>query len=329
LAACQETLTAPATVPEATCSATPQAIARLDRRSAGFVLDDQSAYLSMEGIWRVAKVGGPLERLSPEGPTGLLVRAGTELYWTERAFQETTARVLARSSQTKAEVRLLASDVMAPAHLESTPFRIGGLAVTAEYVCVLLAGAGHQLVWLERSTGRMAGARGNGGPGQYSLVGDEQGVFFGETALISAVAPRGGTAAREAAPRGFALDSTHLYWRDQAGALGYKLVRAPRADLRTVEVLGDISAEESFAMAVDDAFVYWTDQRGAVERLPKNKTGSRPALVASAGAFDDDDYQAALAVDEHAVYWYAGAPGARASDDEPLWLMRACKTAAP
>lgn len=72
--------------------------------------------------------------------------------------------------------------------------------------------------------------------------------------------------------------------------------------------------------------IYWTGASGVVKRTEKGRPGF-PVFVGGGGASDcNDDYDGiVLAADETSLYWTAGEPRKRVSDDDPLLLLRTCK----
>jgi hypothetical protein len=159
---------------------------------------------------------------------------------------------------------------------------------------------------------------------------------------------------------GIALDDGHVYLKVPAGVYavpktGGQLTRFdgvppsfPRSDRLTVggyeyslqegglfRVAGDggrlqlASVEsveaECFAITQSQGVLYWTGADGIV--MSVEASGGFPLFVAGAGASDcDDDYTGlAVAADETGVYWIAGQPRRRSSDDDSLLLYKTCR----
>lgn len=89
---------------------------------------------------------------------------------------------------------------------------------------------------------------------------------------------------------------------------------------------GAIVSEECFAITQRLGALYWTGADGILSGATV-RNGS-PRVLDSAGGSDcDDDYEGlAVAADETGVYWIAGEPGQRTSDEQPLTLYRTCRS---
>jgi hypothetical protein len=328
LAGCAETT--PGLVPpyDGDCSQAPAVLAEMPARSAGFLLesvgDRTFAFVSMNGVFRVPVAGGPSEDLvitAPTVQTSPLVRIGPRLHFAEHDFRAAGALVR--------HVPLTSGDVQALTR-EIVPglpggFSAAGIAGSGEHLLLLLAGRGHHLSWISRADGSVTNTMAQDTFGFRELRGDAGGVFL---AALSAVHRLEGTviaaSAQALRPDSLALDSSHVYWREASdvGQLA-QLRRAPRAMLAPVEVLGEVSDDDAFALTADRTHIYWSDASGAVQRMLK--AGGPVERIATGGRFDDDDYDGAIAVLGDSVYWYAGRPGGFANDDAPLALLRACK----
>lgn len=118
-----------------------------------------------------------------------------------------------------------------------------------------------------------------------------------------------------------AADETHDYTFDDTN-----LFRVRREAGAAPELLRPHGESECTAVAVDGQHLYWTGASGVVRRTEKVHPGIA-IFVGGAGASDcDDDYDGiVLAVDDTSVYWTAGEPRRRTSDEEPLRLMKTCK----
>jgi hypothetical protein len=82
---------------------------------------------------------------------------------------------------------------------------------------------------------------------------------------------------------------------------------------------------ECFAITLRGGVLYWTGADGGLRSAATH--GSSPRRIAQAGGSDcDDDYEGlAVAADDTGVYWIAGDPGQRNSDEQELKLYRACR----
>jgi hypothetical protein len=84
--------------------------------------------------------------------------------------------------------------------------------------------------------------------------------------------------------------------------------------------------DECFAITLRRGALYWTGADGILMGAPVG-TGLPWVLDQAGGSDCDDDYEGlAVAADDTGIYWIAGDPGQRTSDEQPLTLYRTCRS---
>lgn len=328
LAGCGETTPGPVPPRDGACSPTPMVLAEMPARSAGFLLESVGnrtfAFVSMNGVFRVPVTGGPREDLVITGATvhtSPLARIGPRLHFAEHDFRAAGAR-LRHVPLTGGDVQVLTQEIVPTLPGGYSP---AGLAGSEEHLLLLLLGHGHHLSWISLADGSVTNIVAQASFGFRELRGDAGGVFLAAGAAVHRLEGTAIAASAQALrPDSLALDGSHVYWREASDvAHPAQLRRAPRVTLAPVEVLGEVSDDDAFALTADATHIYWSDNSGVVQRMPK--AGGPAERIASGGRFDDDDYDGAIAVLGDSVYWYAGPLGGFANDDTSLALLRACK----
>jgi hypothetical protein len=99
---------------------------------------------------------------------------------------------------------------------------------------------------------------------------------------------------------------------------------APDGTSAELAAAGDVQSE-CFSLTLRLGVLYWTGADGSLRSVATG--GGTPRVLAQAGGSDcDDDYEGlAVAADDSGIYWIAGDPGQRNSDEQELKLYRACR----
>ncbi len=314
-----------AQAPDGGSDATPcrdeaEALVQLDGDWAALAVGHDAIYLGREAIWRLPK--RPVAALehfadSPARVTKIALQGDT-LFWLTTSGDARSALLMAdeklgviRDLNFAQGTEVALKGARGVTLFASDEFLVAGFAVDS---------ALHRIVRVAQGSATVAPFVDIPTRGAFELAADDDRVYARTDGAIGAWDDSGLLYDTPGRAVNLVADDTFLYWRNEDDGT---LVRSPKRALTPIE-LGSAPGGE-LVLAIDEAsdHLYWTDDTGSLFRVPK--AGGSAELVASTGGFDDDDYNALLALDETSVYWLGGVSGRRAEDDDPVWLYRICK----
>jgi hypothetical protein len=311
------------------CARVPEPLVRLSGRWSALAVDAEAIYLGSDAVYRMAKAeGSELERFAESaGQVTALVSQDRRLVW---FAQSSTVTSLLFASKADAVTHAVQLDADTGRTLART--RRFALAAATSFVYGAFEGAEqrHFVVRLAPDTDRATAFAQILGPAPLELAADDEAAYVSLGGVLMAWDERGRRAVAATLVTHVIADEQFLYGLSGAaldrdgGPGGRVLVRLPKNTLAE-EALGGLTAEGDVLLASHEtsAHLYWTGPTGALGRA--SKTGGEVELIATTGAYDDDDYDTLIAVDEASVYWIGGEEGTRASDDAPVWLYRTCR----